>query len=113
MRCPKCRTLTLVPAGVDGDACRLVRCPRCTATWLSRPGEDLRHRDPERTPMVRKTPLTIEGDLAPPRRRRRWDAMRTGLFATVAIAILALATVMTLSPQVSAGPEMAPVGASR
>ena len=63
--------------------------------------------------MVRKTPLTIEGDLAPPRRRRRWDAMRTGLFATLAIAALALAAVVTFSPQVSAGPETAPVEASR
>ena len=54
--------------------------------------------------MVRKAPLTIEGDLAPVR-RRRWSGVRAGLFATVAILALALAAVVTLSPRVSAGPE--------
>jgi len=106
MRCPKCRTLTLVPAGVAGDAGRLVSCPRCAATWVSRPGSDAFAAGAGRLPMVRKAPLTIEG-AGPTGRAGRARALRAGLLATGAIMILALFAALAVPPGVSARPDTA------
>ncbi len=106
MRCPSCRTLTLVPAGMAGDAGSLVRCPRCDAAWVSRPGEVATAAAPPRAPMVRRPPLTIEAE-AIPEGRRRLRRFGAGLVAVMAVLAVALAAVTTLAPGVSAGPETA------
>jgi len=94
-----------MPAAVAGDAGSVVRCPRCPAVWVSRPGDEpmaVRHAPA----LVERGPLTIEGGLAPsamPRRRRVFG--RAGLAATGVVVALALAAIVTLSPDVSARPE--------
>jgi hypothetical protein len=81
MRCPKCRTLTLPPAGTGDDVARLVRCPRCSAAWVVRPGDDGRGALPPPV-LTRSGPLTIEGDVAvPPPQARRWFGVRRSRLA--------------------------------
>ncbi len=113
MRCPKCRTLTLPPART-GDAASLVRCPRCPAAWVARPGDDGPGavRPP---PLTGRGPLIIEGQIAAPaaQARRRFGARRSGLAAGAVMVALALAAALAPSPDVAARPEVAGIEAAR
>lgn len=92
-----------MPAAVAGDAGSVVRCPRCAAVWVSRPGDEPLSAPRHAPPLVERGPLTIEGGLVPaatPRRRRVFG--RAGFAATAVMVALALAAIVTLSPDVSA-----------
>ncbi len=102
-----------MPPAVAGDAGSVLRCPRCTAVWVTRPGDDI---GATRAPaLVRPTPRIIDGDAPRTGRsgRRWWSFGRAGLAATLAAFALGLAAMVMLSPAVSAGPETAPIEARR
>lgn len=113
MRCPKCRTLILVPAGETGGTGNVVRCPRCPAVWLARAEPGTTAERPLPPPVTRRGPLIIDGvaltasgrseAAAKPRRRFR----RFGMAAGAAMLMLALAAVVLLAPDVSALPDIA------
>ena len=120
MRCPKCTTLILLPAAEAGSAGTVARCPRCNASWVTRPGNEAQEGSgrcgaPRPPSLVRRGPLTIDGAVTPASGpRRRWRAFgRAGLVATVAAMALALAATLTLSPGVSARPEAVQLEAGR
>ena len=95
----------MAPA-VAGDAGSVARCPRCAAVWVTRPDDGPRTAPP---PMVRQGARIIEGDTAPAGRggRRWWAFGRAGLAATLAVLALAVAVVVTQSPDVAARPDPA------
>ena len=116
MRCPKCRTLTLLPAGEARQTGSLVRCPRCPAVWLTRPGAAAPHEAPP--PVTRRGPLIIEGAALPEGRvvrdprptaaaQTRFELRRYGIAAGAAVLMLALVAVVLLAPNVSALPGLA------
>ena len=116
MRCPNCRTLTLVPPGEREPSGRLVHCPRCPAVWLVRPGEEA--AEVPAAPMTRRGPLIVEGkalsgdgvpggspDTGP---GPHASALRRyGLAAGAAMLVLALVAMVLLAPDVSALPGIA------
>jgi len=119
MRCPKCKTLTLHSASGAGETPRLVRCPRCPATWLARTADgDAPPASPP--PLIRRGALIIEGAIVPsgvagqPVRRAVSDPMarharlrRYGIAAGAAALVLALFAGVLLAPGVSALPGIA------
>jgi predicted Zn finger-like uncharacterized protein len=124
MRCPKCRTLTLLSASETREAGSLVRCPRCPAAWVVRRDEDGMTERPIPPPMTRRGPLIIEGkaglsgDL--PREplsavgpEARVELRRYGIAAGAAALMLALVAVVMLAPNVSALPGIALLEGSR
>ena len=90
MRCPKCRTLILAPAGEAVPAGRLMHCPRCPAAWVVR-GEP--RGVSSQPPLTRRSPLIIETDAAAasrPASVRRWRfaVRRPGVLAAAVLALL-------------------------
>jgi predicted Zn finger-like uncharacterized protein len=115
MRCPKCRTLTLVSASETREAGSLVCCPRCPAVWVMRPADgaiDLAVPPP----VTRRGPLVIEGRATRtdgPRRPARAGLRRYGIAAGATALMLALVAVALLAPDVSAVPHVAFLEGSR
>jgi predicted Zn finger-like uncharacterized protein len=115
MRCPKCRTLTLVSAGETGRNGSVVRCPRCPAVWLARAEPESLAERPLPPPVTRRGPLIIEGvavaaagrSEAPAAARPRWAFRRYGVAAGAAVLMLALAAAVLVAPEVSALPGIA------
>lgn len=113
MRCPKCRTLTLVPASETGRNGSVVRCPRCPAVWLARAEPETTAERPLPPPVTRRGPLIIEGVAVAAGRpseaaaRPRRVFRRYGMAAGAAMLMLALAAVVLLAPDVSALPVIA------
>jgi predicted Zn finger-like uncharacterized protein len=125
LRCPKCKTPSLLSAGEVGEAGRLERCPACQTTWLARhfskTANDFGRRD--RRPVTRREPLIIEGEFVPPIRfesgfhgqgavgagfgKSSSRAGRYGFFAGATALILMLIAVVLLTPAVSALPRLA------
>lgn len=116
MRCPKCRTLTLLSASETREAGSLVRCPRCPAVWVMRPVVDGGIDLAVPPPLTRRGPLVIEGQAAPtggPRRPARAGLRRYGIAAGATALMLALVAAALLAPDVSAVPHVAFLEGSR
>jgi predicted Zn finger-like uncharacterized protein len=95
IRCPKCRTPSLLSASDVGKVGRLVRCPACETTWLARHFADdgyegRKSRAPE--PMVRREPLIIEAEVIPSVRFTTASPGGTGVGDDIATAAAALAS---------------------
>lgn len=124
MRCPKCRTLTLLSAMEARETGSLVRCPRCPAVWLAR-NEGKRVAEVAMPPpMTQRGPLIIEGEILSgggavrdphPTAvvRPRFEFRRYGIAAGAAALMLALAAVVLLAPDVSALPGLALLDGAR
>jgi predicted Zn finger-like uncharacterized protein len=124
MRCPKCRTLTLLSDSETRDAGSLVRCPRCPAAWVVRPEEDGGIALAVPPPVTRRGPLIIEAQALPAagavRRPHpaagvgpRVELRRYGIAAGAAALMLALVAIVLLAPDVSALPGIAFLEGSR
>ena len=115
MRCPKCRTLTLLSASETWEAGSLVRCPRCPAAWVVRPDGDGAVDLAIPPPVTRRVPLIIEGEALATGDRGRTPRptghsaglRRYGFAAGAAMLMLALVAVVLLAPDVSALPVVA------
>lgn len=111
MRCPKCRTLILVPAGETARNGSVIRCPRCPAEWLARPEPETASERPLSPPLTRRGPLVIDAVAVAGRRasaaKPRPGFRRFGMAAGAAVLMLALAAVVLLAPDVSALPGIA------
>ena len=125
IRCPKCRTPSLLSASEVGKVGRLVRCPACETTWLARHFDDDSYggrRSPAPEPMVRREPLIIDAEVIPRMRFTTASPGATGIgagiAATVALAsryrvavgatalILMLVAVILLTPALSPLPRL-------
>jgi len=125
IRCPKCRTPSLLSANDVGKVGRLVRCPACETTWLARHFADdsygaRQSRDPG--PMVRRGPLIIDAEVIPSVRFTTASSGGTdvggGIAAATALAsryrvavgatalILMLVAVILLTPALSPLPRL-------
>jgi predicted Zn finger-like uncharacterized protein len=120
MRCPKCRTLTLLSASETREAGSLVRCPRCPAAWVVRGNEDGTIDLAVPPPVTRRGPLIIEAEAIQPTVARqprpagtRVELRRYGIAAGAAALMLALVAVVLLAPDVSALPGVAFLEGSR
>jgi predicted Zn finger-like uncharacterized protein len=124
MRCPKCRTLTLLSASETQEAGSLVRCPRCPAVWVVRPEGDCVIGLAVPPPVTRRGPLIIEGEAvraggaaraACPSAAvgQRIELRRYGIAAGAAALMLALVAIVLLAPDVSALPGVAFLEGSR
>jgi predicted Zn finger-like uncharacterized protein len=124
MRCPKCRTLTLLAASEILEAGSLVRCPRCPAVWVVRPEADGLLGSAVPPPVTRRGPLIIEAAAVPGRdparaprapaaAGQRVELRRYGIAAGAAVLMLALVAVVLLAPDVSALPDVAFLEGSR
>lgn len=83
IRCPKCRTPSLLGASDVAEAGRLVRCSNCETTWLARASDDKRFsaahfRDRARGPAAQRPPRVIEGHAVPAVRVSRGRNSRAG-----------------------------------
>jgi predicted Zn finger-like uncharacterized protein len=127
IRCPKCRTPSLLSASEVGEAGRLVRCAHCSTTWLARHfaatayGPMRRETPPPVTP---RQPLIIDGEIAGPTLRSTTfgrprpveppppspstpafaSARRYGFAAAAAALVMTLIAVVLLAPGVAALP---------
>jgi predicted Zn finger-like uncharacterized protein len=123
MRCPKCRTLTLLSASETREAGSLVRCPRCPAAWVVRRDEEGMIDLAIPPPVTRRGPLIIEGEAIQAGVTReprpavaagaRVELRRYGIAAGAAALMLALVAVVLLAPDVSALPGVAFLEGSR
>jgi predicted Zn finger-like uncharacterized protein len=83
IRCPKCRTPSLLRASEVAEAGRLMRCSNCETTWLARASDDKRFsaahfRDRARDPASQRPPRIIEGEIVPALRFAGAAAGRSG-----------------------------------
>jgi len=130
LRCPKCKTPSLLSASEVGEVGRLERCPNCETTWLARDysesAEGFGRRD--RRPMTHREPPIIDAEFVPPIRfatgfhgqgAARVDfpgSARAGRLAVAAgatVLILILLAVALLTPAVSALPRLAGFGSGQ
>ena len=118
MRCPKCRTLTLLPAGEGRGTGSVVRCPRCPAVFVVRAGAEGAAAPLRPAQVTRPGPLIIDGAALPARSpsaagRSATAAQpssilrRYGLAAGAGVLVLALVAVVLFAPDVSALPVIA------
>ncbi len=124
IRCPKCRTPSLLSASEVSGAGRLVRCPACQTTWLARHFADDSYGgsgDRPREPAIRRQPRIIEGEIIPSVRfaaassataswagaaaTRSWTS-RNGFAAGATVLVAMLVAVVLLTPAVSALPRL-------
>ena len=129
LRCPKCKTASLLSADELGEVGRLERCPKCETTWLARHYSESRRDFGQRgrRPMTRKEPPIIEGEFVPPIRFTTGfhgqgagaqfagpsKAGRFGIAAGATALILLLLAIVLLTPAVSALPRLAGFGAGQ
>ncbi len=121
IRCPKCRTPSLLSASEVGKVGRLVRCPACKTTWLARHFADDSYggrKSPVPEPMVRREPVIIDAEVIPPVRFTTASPGATGIAAAAALAsryrvavgatalILMLVAVILLTPALSPLPRL-------
>jgi len=89
IRCPKCRTPSLLSASEVGKVGRLVRCPACETTWLARHFADDSYRgrqSPAPEPMVHREPLIIDAEVIPSVRFTTASPGGTGVAGGIAAA---------------------------
>ncbi|SDB25914.1 zinc-ribbon domain-containing protein [Bauldia litoralis] len=122
IRCPKCKTPSLLSPEEVGEVGRLERCPNCQTTWLARhfaANADFGRRD--RRPMTRRESPIIDGEFVPPIRftsgfhgqgaartasvRVPPAARRYGFVAAATALVLTLIAIVLLTPAVSALPR--------
>lgn len=130
LRCPKCKTPSLLSASEVSEVGRLERCPNCETTWLARQysesEQNFGRRD--RRPMTHREPPIIDGEFVPPIRfasgflgqgaaRTEFPgSSRAGRLAVGAGAtalILMLLAIVLLTPAVSALPRLAGLGSGQ
>lgn len=124
IRCPKCRTPSLLHNGEITEVGRLERCPNCHTTWLARKPESKnpgrrgtrrRRQGAHRTstiieghviPEVRPTPPPSDGVRSNAGRRAGPKKLRFGRFAAAGAVTMLMAAVL-LAPAVTALPNLA------
>ncbi len=89
LTCPSCATRYLIDPAALGDTGRLVRCARCSHSWIERPPEDMPKRVDVLPPPERVTPLPPGSNLpaihkAP--RRHGWIGWAALVLVTIGIA---------------------------
>ena len=89
LTCPSCATRYLIDPTALGDTGRLVRCARCSHSWIERPPKDMPKQVDVLPPPERVTPLPPGSNLPAinnPPRRHGWVG-----WAALALVIMGLA----------------------